>query len=110
MTIARARSITGISIKQLKPSKATPQLTVIFPRRRESSQCSPKVGFSPNGPDVVQRKDKLIAEYAPSDVNKPIGISAYQLTQALPDKLKSSLPSIEEIEAELAKRFGGVHE
>ena len=54
----------------------------------------------------MQRKDKLIAEYALSDVNKPIGISAYQLTQALPDKLKSSLPSIEEIEAELAKDLG----
>ena len=37
------------------------------------------------------------------DVNKPIGVSEYELTRALPENLKSSLPSIEEIEAELAK-------
>jgi len=47
-------------------------------------------------------KDKLIAEYALSDINKPIGVSEYQLTQSLPEDLKSSLPSIEEIEKELA--------
>jgi hypothetical protein len=47
-------------------------------------------------------KDKLVAEYALSDIQKPIGVSEYQLTQSLPENLKSSLPSIEEIEAELA--------
>jgi len=36
------------------------------------------------------------------DVHKPIGISEYELTRSLPDNLKSSLPSIEEIEAELS--------
>ncbi len=49
---------------------------------------------------LCKNKDKLVAEYALSDINKPIGVSEYQLTQALPDNLKSSLPSIEEIEAE----------
>jgi hypothetical protein len=34
-------------------------------------------------------------------MSKPIGVSEYELTRALPDNLKSSLPSIEEIEAEL---------
>lgn len=55
---------------------------------------------------LCKEKDKLVAEYALTDVNKPIGISEYQLTQALPDNLKSSLPSIEEIEAELARDLG----
>ncbi|HNC86012.1 MAG TPA: PDDEXK nuclease domain-containing protein, partial [Agitococcus sp.] len=55
---------------------------------------------------LCKEKDRLVAEYALTDVNKPIGISEYQLTQALPDNLKSSLPSIEEIEAELAKDLG----
>lgn len=55
---------------------------------------------------LCKEKDKLVAEYALTDVNKPIGISEYQLTQALPDNLKSSLTSIEEIEAELARGFG----
>ena len=50
---------------------------------------------------LCQSKDKLFAEYALKDINKPIGISEYELTQALPDKLKSSLPTIEQIEKEL---------
>ncbi|MBL8028108.1 MAG: DUF1016 family protein [Fibrobacteres bacterium] len=50
---------------------------------------------------LCKSKDKLVAEYALSDVNKPIGISEYQLTHVLPSSLKSSLPSVEEIEAEL---------
>ena len=59
---------------------------------------------------LCKSKDKLVAEYALSDINKPIGVSEYQLTQSLPDKLKSSLPSIEEIEAELEGEFGGSDE
>lgn len=55
---------------------------------------------------LCKNKDKLVAEYALSDINKPIGVSEYQLTQSLPERLKSSLPSIEEIEAE----FGGCDE
>ena len=41
-------------------------------------------------------------EYALSDIHKPMGVSEYQLTQSLPDNLKSSLPTIEEIEAEFS--------
>jgi len=50
---------------------------------------------------LCKNRDKTVVEYALSDVHKPIGVSEYQLTQALPDDLKSSLPSIEELEAEL---------
>ena len=50
---------------------------------------------------LCKSKDKMVAEYALSDINKPIGISEYQLANILPESLKSSLPSIEEIEAEL---------
>ncbi|OGV39091.1 MAG: hypothetical protein A2020_13420 [Lentisphaerae bacterium GWF2_45_14] len=52
---------------------------------------------------LCKSKDKLVAEYALSDINKPIGVSEYQLTQALPDNLKPSLPSIEELEKELSE-------
>lgn len=55
---------------------------------------------------LCKSKDKLVAEYALSDIHKPIGVSEYQLTQALPDELKSNLPSVEEIEAELAGESG----
>lgn len=54
---------------------------------------------------LCKTKDKLIAEYALSDINKPIGVSEYQLTQSLPDSLKPSLPSIEALEAELQQDF-----
>ncbi len=44
----------------------------------------------------------MLAEYALRGLDKPIGISEYELTRALPDNLKSVLPTIEEIEAELS--------
>lgn len=42
------------------------------------------------------------AEYAFSGIDKPIGIAQYQLLRDLPDTLGRNLPSIAEIEAELA--------
>lgn len=50
---------------------------------------------------LCKNKDKLVAEYALSDIQKPIGVSEYQLTQSLPENLQSQLPSVEEIEQEL---------
>lgn len=50
---------------------------------------------------ICKSKDRMVAEYALSDINKPIGISEYILEKLLPENLKSSLPSIEELEAEL---------
>jgi predicted nuclease of restriction endonuclease-like (RecB) superfamily len=52
---------------------------------------------------LCQNKDKVKAEYALRDINKPIGISEYALGQALPEQLRSSLPTIEEIENNLNK-------
>jgi|GEM_PF-3887877 len=43
----------------------------------------------------------MLAEYALRDIHKPMGVSEYQFTQALPDDLKPSLLSIEDIEREL---------
>ena len=44
-----------------------------------------------------------MVEYALRGLNKPMGVAQWetQLTETLPDNLKDSLPSIEEIEAEL---------
>jgi predicted nuclease of restriction endonuclease-like (RecB) superfamily len=55
---------------------------------------------------LCQTKDRILAEYALRDIHKPIGVSDYELTRALPEDLKSSLPSIEEIEAELQSELG----
>ncbi|MEZ4772560.1 MAG: PDDEXK nuclease domain-containing protein [Bacteroidia bacterium] len=50
---------------------------------------------------LCQNNNKIFAEYALKDINKPIGISEYELTRILPAAIQSSLPSIEELEKEL---------
>ena len=47
--------------------------------------------------------NKVVAQYALSGYDQPIGVSDYQLTKAIPENLKSALPSIEEVEEELSK-------
>jgi hypothetical protein len=49
----------------------------------------------------MPNKNKIIAEYALGITNAPIGISEYQLTKAIPEKLQNILPTIQEIENEL---------
>ncbi len=55
---------------------------------------------------LCQTKDRILAEYSLRDIHKSIGISDYELTRALPENLKSSLPTVEEIEAELGGDLG----
>jgi len=50
---------------------------------------------------LCKSKNRVIVEYTLRDTSKPIGVSAYQLTRLLPEKMKGSLPTIEELEAEL---------
>lgn len=52
---------------------------------------------------LCKSRNKVVAEYALKGIENPIGVSEYQLTKAIPEKLKSSLPSIEEIECELSE-------
>ena len=51
---------------------------------------------------LCKTRDRVRAEYALRDINKPIGVAEWQtkLVDSLPEPLKGSLPSIEEIEAE----------
>lgn len=50
---------------------------------------------------LCREKNSIEAEFALRDIQKPIGISEYIITNNLPEELKSSLPTIEEIEKEL---------
>ncbi|GGC16219.1 PDDEXK nuclease domain-containing protein [Dyadobacter sediminis] len=50
---------------------------------------------------ICQDKNKVVAEYALKDMNKPIGIAEYKITDSIPPNLKGNLPSIEELEKEL---------
>ena len=47
--------------------------------------------------------DKIVAQYALSGYDQPIGVSDYQLSKAIPENLKSTLPTVEEVEEELSK-------
>jgi predicted nuclease of restriction endonuclease-like (RecB) superfamily len=51
---------------------------------------------------LCKKQNRMVAEYALSGINKPIGVAEYQLVRALPEPLDTVLPTIEEIEAELA--------
>lgn len=57
---------------------------------------SPTIGLI-----LCQKQNEVIAEYALRGMDKPIGVSTFELTRALPTALASSLPSIEQIEREL---------
>ena len=50
---------------------------------------------------VCKGLDKVEAQYALESSSQPIGVSSYELSRLIPDKFKGSMPTIEEIEAEL---------
>ena len=51
---------------------------------------------------LCKTKNEIVAEYALRDSARPLGISEYQLAESLPEPLQTSLPTIEQIERELA--------
>lgn len=53
---------------------------------------------------LVREKNRVLVEYALGSTNRPISVAEWEtkLTQSLPDSLRGSLPTIEEIEAELS--------
>jgi len=56
---------------------------------------------------ICKTKDNIEVQYSLENINQPMGVSEYQLAKLLPDNLKSSLPSIEELEEELNKWTSG---
>jgi hypothetical protein len=50
---------------------------------------------------LCKDKNQVVAEYSLRGTTAPMGVSAYQITEALPETLKGSLPTVEEIENEL---------
>ena len=52
---------------------------------------------------LCKTKNNVLAEYALRDMTKPIGLAEYRLDEALPEYIKTELPTIEELEAELSK-------
>jgi predicted nuclease of restriction endonuclease-like (RecB) superfamily len=62
----------------------------------KSAQDNPTIGLL-----LCKSQNRVVAEYALRDTNKPIGIAEYQVVAALPEELQMNLPSIERIEREL---------
>ena len=53
---------------------------------------------------LCRAKNRIIAEYALRDLQKPIGVSGYvtRLVESLPKEIRAAVPSVQEIESELA--------
>ena len=52
---------------------------------------------------LCKEQNRVVDEYALRDMNKPIGISGYELAANLPQEIRTALPTIEEIEQELSE-------
>lgn len=63
----------------------------------KSEQDAPTIGLL-----LCKSKNKVVVEYALRDASAPMGIADYQLVESLPATLQTSLPSIQQIEQELA--------
>ena len=66
--------------------------------KHESDQ--PSIGLI-----LCKSKDNVLAEYTLRDMSKPIGLAEYRLTENLPEHIKAALPTIEELEVELARNL-----
>jgi predicted nuclease of restriction endonuclease-like (RecB) superfamily len=66
-------------------------------RQVKHAQDNPTIGLL-----LCKSKNKVVAEYALGDKTQPMGIAEYKLLESLPAELQTNLPSIEQIERELA--------
>lgn len=66
-------------------------------RQVKDEQDNPTIGLL-----LCKSKNKVVAEYALGDKSQPMGIAEYKLVESLPAELRTSLPSIEQLEQELA--------
>ena len=56
---------------------------------------------------LCKTRERVVAEYALRDINRPIGVSEYRLAESLPEALRGKLPTIEELETELDQGLKG---
>jgi predicted nuclease of restriction endonuclease-like (RecB) superfamily len=78
-------------------SKLNLYLTAVD-RQIKQSDDQPTIGLI-----LCTTKDTVTAEYALSDLHKPIGIATYETTDQLPEPLRDQLPAIRELERTIAQ-------
>ncbi len=61
-------------------------------------QDNPSIGMI-----LCKRKNRIVAEYSLKNIAKPMGISECKIVRSIPEKLKTNLPTIYELEKELSK-------
>jgi predicted nuclease of restriction endonuclease-like (RecB) superfamily len=66
-------------------------------RQMKTKEDNPTIGLL-----LCKSKNKIVAEYALGDKTQPMGVVEYKLLQSLPEPLQTNLPSIQQIERELA--------
>jgi hypothetical protein len=89
---------------ELKAGKFKPEFTgkLNFYLSAVDSQLKRQGDNASIGILLCKKKDKIEVEYALRDMNKPMGITEYRLTDSIPENIKTKLPSIEELEIELS--------
>jgi predicted nuclease of restriction endonuclease-like (RecB) superfamily len=95
----RCYVVIELKARQFKPADAGQlnfYLTAVDEKIKQVSD-NPTIGIL-----LCKSRNKIIAEYALRNVSSPIGVSEYLLTKMMPKDLKTSLPTIEEIEQELS--------
>ncbi len=73
-------------------------------RQVKGEQDNPTIGLL-----LCKNKNEVVAEYALGDKTQPMGVAEYKLLEALPEALQTNLPSIEQIERELAGHDDSAH-
>jgi predicted nuclease of restriction endonuclease-like (RecB) superfamily len=94
----RAYVAIDLKVEKFKPEfagKMNFYLSAIDDRLRHADD-RPSIGII-----LCKARNRVTVEYALRDNRKPIGVSKYRLTSALPKELKSSLPTIQQLEREL---------
>lgn len=91
---------------ELKAGKFKPEYTgkLNFYLSAVDSQLKKEEDNKTIGILLCKKKDRIEAEYALRDINKPMGISEFKLTDAIPDEIKTKLPSVKELENKLSKK------
>ena len=64
----------------------------------KSTYDNPTIGIL-----LCKERNKIEAEYALRGMSQPIGIAEFKLSKAIPEEIKSELPTIEEIELATTK-------